>query len=70
MGFVALSQVAADGRISRGSAWVVPSQWHAPLRQDAILLVKGQSNTAAHALLAYLRSGKAQAIMRSFGYVP
>ena len=68
LGFVALSQVFADGRITSGSGWVVPPELHAPIRQDAILLDKGRGNPAATALLQYLRSEKARAIIRSHGY--
>ncbi len=68
LGFVALSQVMVDGRISQGSAWVVPANLHTPIRQDAVLLAKGQGNPAAVALLQYLKSDKAKALIRSFGY--
>ena len=68
LGFVALSQVFADGRITSGSGWVVPAELHAPIRQDAILLDKGRDNPAAAALMRYLRSDKARAIIRSHGY--
>lgn len=68
LGFVALSQVFADGQLTQGSAWVVPHQLHAPIRQDAVLLEPGRNNAAAAALLAYLRGEKARQIMRAFGY--
>jgi len=68
LGFVALSQVAADGRLRAGSGWVVPENMHTPLRQDAILLQRGQGNPAALALLQYLRGAKARAIIQSYGY--
>lgn len=68
LGFVALSQVMSDGRISRGSAWVVPLELHAPIRQDAVVLVTGRDNPAAAALAAYLRGEKARAIIRAYGY--
>jgi len=68
LGFVALSQVSADGRLIEGSAWVVPANLHASIRQDAVLLTKGKDNLAAKALMAYLRGEKARAIIRSFGY--
>jgi molybdate transport system substrate-binding protein len=70
LGFIALSQVVADGKLTRGSAWMVPASLHAPIRQDAVLLSAGQDNAAAAALLAYLRNDKARAIIRSFGYGP
>ena len=68
LGFVALAQVYKDGRLGAGSAWIVPASLHAPIRQDAVLLMKGASNPAAAALLKYLKSDKARAIIRSFGY--
>ena len=68
MGFVALSQVMVDARLMEGSAWIVPAHLHAPLRQDAVLLNAGKTNSAATALLAYLRSDTARAMMRGYGY--
>ena len=68
LGLVALSQVAVDGRIAQGSGWIVPAQWHDPIRQDAVLLLAGKDQPAALALLQYLRSDKARAILRAFGY--
>lgn len=68
MGFVALSQVMVDGRIDKGSAWVVPAMLHAPILQDAVLLNPGKDNPAALALTRYLRSEKARTIILSYGY--
>jgi molybdate transport system substrate-binding protein len=68
LGFVALSQVTADGRIDKGSAWVVPASLHRPIRQDAVVLAAGRDNPAASALLQYLRSDAARAIIRAHGY--
>ncbi|MDO8717825.1 MAG: molybdate ABC transporter substrate-binding protein [Polaromonas sp.] len=68
LGFLALSQVMSDGKISEGSAWVVPAHLHAPIRQDAVVLAAGKDNPAAAALAAYLQGDKAQGIMRGFGY--
>jgi len=68
LGFIALSQVMKDGRITGGSAWVVPSNLHQPIRQDAVILSSGKDNAAAAALLKYLQGDKAKAIIRSYGY--
>lgn len=68
MGFVALSQIMSGGRLTQGSAWIVPASLHSPIRQDAILLARGKNNAAAIALLAYLRQPKAQTIIRASGY--
>ena len=69
LGFVALSQVYKNGMISKGSAWEVPLDQYAPIYQDAVLLNKGANNAAASALLAYLKSDKAKAIMARYGYI-
>ena len=44
LGFVALSQVMLDGRIAKGSVWVVPPACTQPIRQDAVLLSTGEDN--------------------------
>lgn len=68
LGFVALSQVMKDGKITAGSAWRVPADMHAPIRQDAVVLEHGKGNPAAAALMSYLRSDAARAVIRSYGY--
>lgn len=68
LGFIALSQVMANGQITSGSAWVVPASMHMPIRQDAIVLSSAKNNAAAHALMQYLKSDKARAIMAAYGY--
>ncbi|POR07710.1 molybdate ABC transporter substrate-binding protein [Diaphorobacter sp. LR2014-1] len=68
LGFVALSQVMENGQLRQGSAWVVPATMHAPIRQDAIVLQRGEGNPAADALMQYLRGEKARAVIRAYGY--
>ena len=68
LGFVALSQISIDGRITQGSAWVVPQSMHTPLKQDAVLLNAGKDNAAAHALLKYLQGDTAKVIITRYGY--
>ncbi len=70
LGFVALSQVVEGGKLRSGSAWLVPDNLHAPIRQDAALLTKGRDNLAARQLMAFLKTDKARAVIRSFGYQP
>jgi len=70
LGFVALSQVMTPDRPASGSYWRVPSHLHQPLTQDAVLLKRGQGNPAATALLDYLKSPGARAVIASFGYGP
>ena len=68
LGFVALSQVYENGKISQGSGWIVPAHLHSPLRQDAVLLARASHNPAASALLAFLKTDKNRTVIRSFGY--
>lgn len=68
LGFIALSQVYKDGKVSGGSAWIVPADLHAPIRQDAVILAKGKDNPAAQALVDYLKGPKATALIKSYGY--
>ena len=68
LGFVALSQVYERGALKSGSAWIVPASLHSPIRQDAVVLVRGRDNPAARALLTYMKEDKARAIIRAYGY--
>jgi len=68
LGFVALSQIYKDGKVTSGSAWVVPASMHEPIRQDAVILDKGKDNAAAKAFVDYLKGPKAAAIIKSYGY--
>lgn len=68
LGFVALSQVYKDGKLTSGSAWLIPSDLHEPIKQDAVLLIKGKDNPAAVAFTNYLKSPQAVAIIKSYGY--
>jgi len=68
VGFVALSQVMVDGKIAKGSGWIVPGDKHAPIRQDAVILESGRDNIAINELFVYLQGDKAHAIIHAFGY--
>lgn len=68
LGFVALSQVAVTGKPVVGSYWLVPPSLYGAIRQDAVLLKAGEKNPAASALLAYLKSDAAKAVIQAYGY--
>ncbi|SFX47869.1 molybdate transport system substrate-binding protein [Pseudomonas sp. NFPP02] len=68
LGFVALSQIYKDGKVTGGSAWVVPASLHDPIKQDAVILNKGKDSAAAKALVDYLKGPKAAAVIKSYGY--
>mgnify|MGYP001192690880 CR=1 FL=1 len=68
IGFVALSQVAVPGKPVTGSYWPVPAALYGEIRQDAVLLKAGEKNAAATALLTYLKSPAAVAVIQAYGY--
>jgi len=68
LGFVALSQIYKDGKVTSGSAWVVPASMHEPIRQDAVILDKGKDNAVAKVFVDYLKGPKAAAVIKSYGY--
>lgn len=65
LGFIALAQIALD---DSGSRWVVPDDLYNPIRQDAVLLKRGEGNPAATEFLEYLRSDAAREIIHTYGY--
>jgi len=68
LGFVALSQVMLDGKVTQGSIWMIPGGFYTPIMQNAVLLTKGKDNPAATAFLEFLRGEKARAVIRGYGY--
>ena len=68
LGFVASSQVMQSGKLKSGSMWLVPSELHSPLKQDAVLLLRARDNPAALAFMAFLKTDASRATIRSFGY--
>lgn len=65
IGFVALGQVS---QTDAGSHWAVPQELYEPIRQDAVLLTKGNENPAAIAFLEFLKGDIAGAIIEKYGY--
>jgi molybdate transport system substrate-binding protein len=63
LGFVALSQVMEKGKITGGSAWIIPGTLHEPILQDAVVLEPGKDKPAVAALMEYLKGDEARAII-------
>lgn len=68
LGFVALSQLKGDKSRPEGSTWVVPKHLYSPIRQDAVLLKRGDTNETARAFMTFLRSEKARRVIGSTDY--
>ncbi|MGO9423275.1 molybdate ABC transporter substrate-binding protein [Roseiarcus sp.] len=65
LGFVALSQTKFS---PGGTSWIVPQTLYTPIRQDAVLLKKGENDEASKAFLEFLKGPEARAIIEKFGY--
>ena len=65
VGFVALSQLFGS---DAGTRWLVPQSLYSPIRQDAVLLRKGENDEASKAFLEFLKGPEARAIIAKFGY--
>jgi molybdate transport system substrate-binding protein len=70
LGFVAFAQVIDinTGKIGKGSGWIIPDNLHGPFNQTAVLLKKGAENPAALALVDFLKSPTALAIIEKYGF--
>ncbi|WP_234262717.1 molybdate ABC transporter substrate-binding protein [Hydrogenophaga sp. NFH-34] len=68
VGFVAMAQVLQGGKLKEGSMWVIPQAHYDTIRQDAVLLKRGEQNEAAKALLKLLQSPNIKDLIRSYGY--
>ncbi len=68
MGFVAWSQLVARQDNQVGRHWLIGNQWHAPIRQQAVLLRQAAANPAARRFLSYLTSPRARRTIAAFGY--
>ncbi|MEO7860331.1 MAG: molybdate ABC transporter substrate-binding protein [Nitrospirales bacterium] len=68
LGFLALSQVLDPKMKGKGGRWDVPINLHEPIKQDVVLLTKGKENPSANALMEFMGSPQAMAIIERYGY--
>lgn len=70
LGFVALSHLIdpISPAKNKGEYWVIPTSDYEPINQAAVMLKRGENNSAAQAFLNYIQSDKAQAIIKKYGY--
>ena len=66
-GIVALSTVLLRS-VPQEDFYIIPDRLHDPIQQDAVLLSRGKSNTAAKSFLDYISSEEGKAVIRSHGY--
>ena len=68
IGFVALSQVYKNGKITSGSGWIVPAELYGKIAQDAVLLKQGKNQDAAKEFLKFLQGQEAAKVKLDYGY--
>lgn len=68
IGFVALSQVYKNGKITSGSGWIVPAELYGKIAQDAVLLKQGKNQDAAREFLKFLQGPEAAKVTSDYGY--
>lgn len=69
LGFVAYSQILTLPDGEHGAYWLPPQALYPPIRQDAILLARGNENPAATGFFDYLYSDRAREIIAKSGYI-
>lgn len=67
-GLLARSLVLGEGRLPGGSVWPVPAELHAPIRQDAVVLLPGRDQPVLAGFIRFLASERARQIIQAHGY--
>ena len=67
LGLVAHSSVIAYS--GGGAAVRIPATTHAPIRQDAVLLMRGETNPAALEFIRFLQGAQARTLISEAGYL-
>jgi len=68
IGFVALPQVLGKAGIKPSTVWKIPKHMHGQIKQDAVLLGRGESNKLAHQFLSFLQQPSTQQLLSKQGY--
>ena len=68
MGFIAFSQFVRKQSQLRGYSLIIPEDWHNPIRQQAILLKRAQTNKLALDFINFLQNKRTKKIIESYGY--
>lgn len=70
-GFVALSQIFSGGKITKGSAWIIPDHLHQPIKQDAVIIQRDRTieeQVAVNDFFKFIKSSTAKNIISNYGY--
>lgn len=68
LGFIAYSQLIAGKQQGQGSFWLVPSSYHAPIEQQAVLLKRAAGNPVARDFITFLTARSSHRLIKKYGY--
>lgn len=63
-----VARAQLSGYDGEGSHWEIPTRLHAPIAQDAVLLMYGKANAVARDFLMFLQSKQGRDIIKGSGY--
>jgi molybdate transport system substrate-binding protein len=64
-----LNEYQGKRELSTTDSWIVPSQLHTPIQQQAIQLTKSKNAVLAQRFLKFLKSDRSRAIIKQHGYL-
>lgn len=67
LGFVAASQLTTAAQAPEGNVWLIPATLHDPIRQQAVILSKGNTRAAAE-FARFVQSEQGRQIIQRAGY--
>jgi molybdate transport system substrate-binding protein len=68
VGFIALSLALSMQMKQAGKYWLVPADYHPPLRQAAVIVRSSRQKVEATKFLDFVRSAQGRAIMEHYGF--
>ena len=69
VGFVSYSQLEIQNGAEASNYWLIPSEYHAAITQDSLLLERGADNQVSLEFIEFLKSDSAIKLIESFGYL-
>lgn len=68
-GFVALSQVFKDGKMTSGSGWIIPEKFYEPIKQNVVVLKQADKDKGVENFMKFFfTSSKVKSVIESYGY--
>lgn len=69
VGIIALSLALNPELADKGGYWMIPAEWHAPLKQGFIITKRAEGKALARQFADYMNAPASRAIMTRYGFV-